>query len=163
MSTIRRFLVLSTVGIVLALSLSIGMASEHPRARRALEGTWTVTVTSEGLPDPFEALATYTAGGGYIFTKFSTTPDRRLPLPGHGAWEFVEPGVFNASFVEYNINPELEFISTLHVRARITLNDTGDEYTSIEQVELRNREGEIIAGPFNATTVAQRMRVKPLK
>ncbi len=132
------------------------MASEPPGASRALEGSWRVTVTPKGI-DPFEALATYAAGGGYIFTD--TFPNPVSPTPAHGAWEFVEPRVFRISFVKFNFNSKGQIEGSLNVRGTITLNDTGDEYTSQEQVEVRNPEGEVIFAN-TATTAATRMRVE---
>jgi hypothetical protein len=164
MKTMTTLLALSAAGILLPLSLSWGTGSEDhsttlENPSRALEGSWKVTVTVPEKSLSFEALATYAGGGGYIFTD--TIPNPVSATPGHGAWEFVNPGLFNANFVKFNFNMQGEIDSILKVRARITLDDTENRYTSVERVEVRNLAGELIFAR-EATTVAMRMSVEPI-
>lgn len=149
---------LSTLGLVIA-----GQSQEPGPMKRALEGSWRVTGTPGPNRPPFvpatiEGLATNTAGGGLVFT------DNVEPTSGHGSWEFVGHGRFNATMEKFIFDPQHQLVAILHVRSRITLNFNNDEYTSEELVEIRQfPSGAVLFAYTGATSVGRRISVEPIE
>jgi hypothetical protein len=163
MNTRRKFIASVMAVVMFTLGLAIeGQSQEGRPIKRALEGTWRV-MESLGpnrpptSPATVEGLATYVAGGGFIFTD-------QTPTSAHGSWEFAGGGRFNTTFVRFILNPQGQLVATLHVRSRITLNFTNDEYTSEEEVEIRQfPSGNVLAAYNGATGVGRRIRVEAIE
>jgi hypothetical protein len=166
MNTRRKFVASVTVVVMFTLGLAIeGQSQEGRSARTGIEGSWRVSVMLGPNRPPtssetVEALATYDAGGGFIFTD--DQPNPTSPTPGHGAWESGRSlGRFNTTQVRFILNPLGQLVATLHVRSKITLNFAQDEYTADEDVEIRQFPSGVVLAAFNgATAVGKRIRVE---
>jgi hypothetical protein len=151
--------------VLFTMSLTIeGQSQEGRSIRKALEGSWRVSANlgpnrPPAFPATVEGLATYDAGGGYMFSDNQITS----PTPAHGSWEFAGHGRFNARRLKFIMNPQGQLVSILHIRSRITLNFTNDEYTSEESVEVRQFPGGTLVAAYDgASSVGKRILVEPL-
>ena len=97
MNNRKKYIALVMAVVMLTLGLAIeGQSQEGPSIKRSLEGSWRVSVTlgpnrPPTSPATVEGLATYSSGGGYVFTDDQNAPS------AHGSWEFAGHGRFNVT------------------------------------------------------------------
>ena len=164
MNNRRKYTALVMAVLLSTLGLAIeGQSQEPGPMKKGLEGSWRVTARPGPnrppfVPETIEVLATYGASGGYILT------DSVEPESAHGSWEFTGHGSFNATHERFLFDPQHQLFATLHVRAKITLNFNKDEYTSEEQVEIRQfPSGAVLFAYSGATAVGRRISVEPIE
>lgn len=148
---------LLTLGVVVA-----GQAQGARPAKRAIEGTWRETVNlgpnrPPGIPEIIELLITFDDGGGYVSSDDSTTN-------GHGAWEYGGHGVFNLTSERFIFNPDGSLFALLHVRAKLTLDASQDNFTTEEVVQFRlYPTGDVLNEYSGAAAVGHRLVVEPIE
>ena len=151
-------LVMSTLGLTIE-----GQSQEGRPAKTALAGSWRITATPgpnrpPGVPETIELLATYDASGGFVIQ------DNDDPSSGHGSWEYAGHGRFNATHERFVFDPQRHLVAILHIRSKITLNFTNDEYTTEEVVEIRQfPSGVVLYSYTGSTSVGRRIRVDPIE
>jgi len=164
MNTRRKFgaFVMAVLMSILGLAIE-GQSQEGSSPRTALAGSWRVTVTPgpnrpPGVPETIEALATFDASGGFVFT------DTDDPASGHGSWEYAGHGRFNTTHERFIFDAQRHLVAILHVRAKIRLNSTNDMYTTEEVVEIRQfPSGVVLFAYTGATSVGRRIHVEPIQ
>jgi hypothetical protein len=155
---------IALIGLVFALYLlpvspSAFADDETNRAflARQLEGTWRVTIVSEG-GDPFQALYTFARGG-----VMHETDESSLPLsfgPSQGVWERTGPNRYAYTWESFASDPNFPDDVKLRVHGVITL--TGrDTYNAQVQFEFFDAEGNVTFSGC-ATDQATRMTIDPV-
>jgi hypothetical protein len=117
-----------------------------------LIGTWEVTVQPNGGPS-FTAYNVFTADGNSIEFDNSGAPSGQTVAVG--PWK--RTGDHKYAFVEINqLFDDTGFAGTLKVKATITLNDAGDQFTSTFQFTVMSPAGQAV---FSGTGTATAKRV----
>jgi hypothetical protein len=112
-------------GAVGALAAVQGPPIARADAMTGIEGTWLATVTTggSGAPPPFQALVTFTAGGGLVETDQSTPPSQRSA--GQGAWACTDDDRVCARFHAFLFDASGHPQGTLIVRFTVRLSEDG--------------------------------------
>jgi hypothetical protein len=94
-----------------------------------IEGAWVITITggvgTPSLPSWYRALATFTRDGGLI----ETITDHSIST-GHGRWAKGHGQEFALTTLLFRFDGAGNFLGTLKARGNVTLDKTGDEFTS---------------------------------
>jgi hypothetical protein len=90
--------------------------SEHHRGPGQILGTWDIQVTPAGQPT-FEALATFSAGGGMVETESDA------PGTAQGSWEKIGPRTYQFAFQTFLFNGTGQPAGHVLVRSQATLRD----------------------------------------
>ena len=157
----------SARGVVVAMVMMAvyagTLAAQGPAGAGALIGSWDVLVTARdcetgaALPfiPVFPAVMTYDRGGTMQETDLGGPFVVRLP--GQGVWAIDTARTYTAAFRYLNFAPDRTFIGTNVVRSSITLEAGGDQYTSVDTLEVLDPAGNVVAGGC-ATTSAKRFK-----
>jgi hypothetical protein len=166
----RRMLMMANKRLLASITLSLitglfilmtAQAQEGRSSKRAIEGSWKARVTvapGPGAGPPFDALVTYSAGGGLVESDSLFPPS--IVSAGHGSWEFAGR-TFNNTFIKLMFNPQGQFTGTIKVREKITLSFTKNEYTGAGKADFLDPAGNLLVS-VDFTTQATRIRVEPL-
>ena len=127
--------------LVFALTGSALAFAKSPHATEpTIHGTWIVSVTGEGLPDWYRALATFGRGG----TLIETVTDPKITT-GHGSWVKTGPREVAITTRLLQFDDAGEFIGTLKARADLVLTEKGKEFTSDRYLfEFIDRDGNLV-------------------
>ena len=131
---------------------------DHEAQERALEGSWSVTVTPpavSGAP-PFLSYHTYLRGGGVIQSSSSPLEGDR---PGHGKW--VRTGTNEFTFISEKFltgNPLTMHSGVFIVRIQETIKLSGDTYTGRGLGQICNSAGEQCINLGVASTLGKRLK-----
>jgi hypothetical protein len=179
--TAKRVLFVLAVSLLLTLTASTGFAQSgvEPEAapqldrsqggildvleqqKRALAGTWQVVADPlnppPGFPAEFRALHTFTEDGRFIETS-ATNP--LLKSPAHGEWRYEGGRQFSATFLFYVFDPAGNHAVTVKVRALITLNERGDEWSGPVKFDVLTPDGNPIMSGTGSQS-AKRVVVNP--
>ena|SRR5215217_6983829 len=119
------------------------------------EGTWALTTN---WPDGRQTLgyATLHADGTYAIAISNPRA-----TAGNGVWARGSGNDVNVTWEALVFNEEGQVRGTQRVRSRLTLDGSGESYTSRSMVEVRDRAGTVLSTDTN-TSQARRMRVDPL-
>jgi hypothetical protein len=124
-----------------ALSILL-LAPAHAQTSgfKTLVGTWRVTVSPDGIP-PFQAFNTFNADGSSIEFDNSNPPGQQTIAMG--PWERV--GDRDYMMVEVNqLFDDHGYAGELRVRAKITLDASGDCYTGPFTFQVVDMGGNVV-------------------
>ncbi|MEW6213050.1 MAG: hypothetical protein AB1631_32305 [Acidobacteriota bacterium] len=142
--------------VITALLLSPMQAMSAGADSRTIEGIWEVTVNlnDPNLPPSFEALETYSRGGGFITSNNMPF----LTRVGQGAWEKVGNQYFvKIKFFKFDENGLHS--GTITVTHTVTLNGK-DEYTGAGTAVLCGPDGTTCLS-VDFDTVGRRLTAEP--
>jgi hypothetical protein len=117
-------------GAVGALAAVQGPPIARADEMTGIEGTWLSTVTTSGssAPPPFQALVTFTPGGGLVETDQSTPPSQRSA--GQGTWARTDDDQVRARFLaflfDFDASGHPQPQGTLIVPFTVRLSEDGD-------------------------------------
>ena len=148
--------VILMISVVPVIPQSVTAQSEA--RERSLVGVWVTEVTrrncetGEPIAAPGNSQNTFAKGG----TLLETVGPSILRSPGNGIWKH-ESGWNEYSFVLrlMRFDAAGSFVGSTVVRAAITLDETGDHYTSTATNDVLDVNGNVI-GTGCATSVANR-------
>jgi hypothetical protein len=127
-----------------------------------IPGAWVVSITggpgTPPLPNWYRALATFTDDGGLI----QTITDPSIGT-GHGRWSKLHGGRgFAVTTLLFRFDASGDFQGTLKARGTLTLDRTGNQFTSDPYVfEFFDRDGNFV-GTGRGVAVGKRITVEPL-
>ena len=131
-----------------------------------LEGSWLVTVTSNGAP-PFKGLITFNNGGGLIASAqgdILLNPPPGVPpvaTAGHGVWEKTGSRRYAFTFRQILYGSDGSYQGEAKIRHKITLNTPGNRWSGQLQVEYFDADGNVVFSG-SGTEQATRIEVEPL-
>ena len=131
-----------------------------------LEGSWLVTVNSNGAP-PFKGLITFNNGGGLIASAqgdILLNPPPGVPpvaTAGHGAWEKTGSRRYAFTFRQILYGSDGSYQGEAKIRHRITLSASGNRWSGQLQVEYFDADGNVVFSG-RGTEQATRIEVEPL-
>ena len=152
----------AAVSVLVAVAFGVGGASgaatgksAHPdrghHAQRIL-GTWVVDVSPTG-DEQFQALVTFSAGGGVVETE-STSPGTAL-----GSWESRGRGRVAVTFQRFEFDAEGEPAGRVVVRTEVVLR--ADEFSGPFEFEVFDTAGNVVFSG-GGTATGTRLAVQPL-
>jgi hypothetical protein len=106
-----------------------------------LVGTWQVTVSPDGAP-PFQAVNTFLADGNSVEFDNGNPPGTQTIATG--PWQKTGPSDYVMLEVNQIFDPQGNFAGTVQVRATITLDDKGNQFTSKFQVTVLDPDGNTV-------------------
>src|ERR1051326_6730955 len=126
----------------------------------ALLGTWLVQVALDPTTLPpggtlnFTEIDTYGVGGGYVASN--SGPGAGGP-PAQGNW--VKPGhnQFSLPALRLGFDTTHVYTGISKIRAVLTLNAAGDEFTAVSQIDIILPNGTVL--PFHPAAIAHATRV----
>ena len=119
-----------------------------------LVGTWEVQVAPDGIP-PFTAYNVFSADGNS--TEFDNSNPPGAQTVAVGPWK--RTGVRTFAFVEVNqiFDGEGAFAGTVRVKSSMTLDETGDKFTSSFTFSMVDPKGTVV---FEGSGTATGVRLK---
>lgn len=132
------------------------------RAGNGPEGTWFVRVrvadAPPGFPVPFDALETYSRGGGLV----TSNNNPLIPRPGQGAWTKVGDDGYSVSIIFFFFDQIGAPIGSVEVAHRFAID--GDGYSGTGEAHFKDRDGLPLfpehPAPFTFTTRGRRINVE---
>jgi hypothetical protein len=125
---------------------------------QGLVGSWDLQVTlrdcDSGVPFvTFPAMNTYNLGGT---TQQTAVPDPGMTaLPGHGAWSHEIGRSYSGAFQFFILNPNPALTTRVIVRSSISLDLSGDNYTSTDAAQILNLAGEVVGRGCSTSTATR--------
>jgi hypothetical protein len=157
--------ILRTIGGATLTIIALGVFAQvwiPVRAQKGsdqgLVGSWDLQVTlrdcASGVPFvTFPAMNTYNQGGT---TQQSAIPEPGVTsLPGHGAWSHEIGRSYSGAFQFFLLNPNPALTRRVIVRSSISLDLTGDNYTSTDNAEILNLAGEVVDRGCSTSTATR--------
>ena len=122
------------------------------------EGTWLVRVRVSdppaGFPVPFDALETYSRGGGLV----TTNNNPLIPRPGQGIWT-KDGNQHTGRIIFFLFDPTGAPIGIVEVTHRFEIE--GERFTGVGEAHFKNNEGNPLfpehPQPFTFTTRGRRL------
>jgi|SRR5215813_3975959 len=149
------------VGLVLTISLSAMVApvwvSGHGGGGR-IDGTWDVQVTIRNCSDgveirSFKSLTTFMSGGTLVDSTSGIPQAQRTP--GQGVWSHVSGNIYSFSFKSFNFNAVGNFTGWTTIIHEVSLDSSGDEYTSAGTSKIYDANGNFLFGGCSTTTATR--------
>lgn len=127
-----------TVAILISIILCTTAANAQGGSQGP-EGTWKVRVLVEdappGFPVPFDALETYSRGGGIV----TSNNNPLVPRPGQGTWNKVGNDDYAASITFFFFGPAGTPIGTVEITHRFRIN--GDHFGGNGEANFKDLDG----------------------
>ena len=147
----RIFIILSVIGLLLALTTTVyATTSAHP-AGPNIVGTWKLAIApSETSPEGLEVLQTFFADGNYLETiniDASTT--------AHGVW-IGSGNTYLYTFHVFTFDEKGAFAGRRIIRGTLRM-DGPDHFTGQAKADIITPDGEVIEDAFSVVTEATRM------
>lgn len=150
------FLLIAILVTILALGTFANAFGQN--SSPSVEGTWLVQVqvadAPPGFPVPFDALETYSRGGGLV----TSNNNPLIPRPGQGSWT-KNGNEYSASIIFFFFNPLGTPIGTVEVTHRF--NVAGEGYTGTGEAHFKNLNGDPLfpdhPQPFTFTSRGSRL------
>jgi hypothetical protein len=125
---------------------------------QGLVGSWDVQVSIRDCQTgtvffSFPAMITYNQDGTMQETDLGGPGLVRLS--GHGVWERQNARQYSAAFRFLNFNPDRTFAGRNVVRSAISLEQSGDSYTSTDTVEILDANGNLITRGCGTSTATR--------
>jgi hypothetical protein len=148
------------IGLVMGFGTSIAQA--HPlrgKIATSLEGTWRVQITLRDcdtlapLGQPFDALASFNAGGTVLTADGSMSPAARST--GHGVWRRLGKGHYSATIEAFLFANGVRS-GTQRLVQEIAMAPDGQSYDSSVGAAIFNTAGQVVFSGC-ASAVGQRM------
>jgi hypothetical protein len=131
----------------------------------ALLGTWLVQVSLDPATVPpgtalnFTEIDTYGAGGGFV--ESNSGPAAGGP-PGQGNWVRTGHREFALTQLRLGFDAANHYTGINKIRASLTLNKSGDEFTANSQVDIFLPDGTLLPIHPAATAHGTRVPIEPL-
>jgi hypothetical protein len=158
----RRTLVLAAVAVVAFAVAGLAAAGrgDDPRSgKRALAGTWDVTLVLPGAP-PGRVLATFDADGTTVESAAAPPATRGA---SHGVWKRIGHDLFSVTRVFFRFNPQTgAYLGTTKVNATVRVAPDGHTFAAVSVSELRDPAGNLVAGDLRGTATGARMAVEEI-
>jgi hypothetical protein len=144
MKLVSRFFVCVAIGAVLAVVAPTSASADHGDQQGQIEGAWVVSITggpgTPPLPSWYQALATFTREGSLI----ETITDPSIGT-GHGRWTRGRGREVGVTTLLFRFDATGDFLGTLRARANLTVDRSGNEFTSDEYLfEFFDRNGTLL-------------------
>jgi hypothetical protein len=120
-----------------------------------LVGTWQVTVTPDGAP-PFQAVNIFLADGNSIEFDNGNPPGAQTIAAG--PWQKTGPSDYAMLEINQVFDGQGNFAGTVQVKAAITLDDKGSQFTSKFQVTVLDPDGNTVF-QGTGTAVGKRLAI----
>jgi hypothetical protein len=135
----------ATFGALGALAAVQGPPMARADGMTGIEGTWLSTVTTggSGAPPPFQALVTFTPGGGLVETDQSTPPSQRSA--GQGTWVRTDDDQISARFFAFLFDAAGHPQGTLTVRFTVRLSEDGETLAGAGTFQAVDLTGKAVA------------------
>jgi len=135
-------------------------AQEQTGVEKGLVGSWDLEVTLRDCDTgtafaSFTAINTYNQGGTMHQAAILPNPGV-VPSGGHGVWSHLTGRHYSAAFRFFSFNLAGVFTDKVTVRSIISLEQSGDSYTSTDTAEILLANGVLINAC--STTTATRFR-----
>ena len=148
-------LVISSAAVILALAVGPRVSpTAAAQSGPGLEGSWMSEVSSQLAAGT--RLTTYNADGTLITTAIAAGV---IPTTGHGSWVRTGEREFATTWFGFSRDAEGNYTAMTKVRGRLQLNGGGDEISSRSQVEVMDRNGNVLRTD-SPTGQAKRIRVE---
>lgn len=153
-SAAMSLLVAVAFGVGGASGAAPGSSDQDARGHHAkrILGTWAVEVTPAGEA-PFQAMVTFSAGGGVVETE-STTPGTGL-----GSWESRGGGRFAVTFQRFEFDAEGAPAGRVVVRTEVTV--SGGRFSGPFKFDAIDPAGNVVFSG-EGTATGTRFAVQPL-
>jgi len=139
-----------SLGVVASLAFTQVWVSAQVDNGKGLVGSWDVTITPRNcetgepapFPPSFSAVQTYNQGGTMLASV--------LPAPGvtnlegHGVWEHWTGRQYSVAFRILKYGPDGSFLGKDVIRDLITLDPSGDSYTSTGGLDVGGPGGNVL-------------------
>jgi hypothetical protein len=157
--TLKAISVASLAFLLLAVFAQVRVLAQAQHGNeQGLVGSWNVSVTlrdcESGTPlVTFAAMNTYNHGG--------TTQQTAVPgpegtaLPGHGVWSHQTGRDYLGAFQFFSLNPDGTHAGRVIVRSAISLEQSGDDYTSTDTAEVYNANGDLLFRSCSTSTATR--------
>jgi hypothetical protein len=162
-SALRIFVVL--IGLSALVGQTYSAAPQFGPPKDAIIGSWveTVTPTGPGAPPPFKSLGVYHADGTWTFSdqgsvRMSATPPFVLS-PSYGVWSHLRDHTFALTGYEMICDLDGNLWGTIKFRGELTVDSTGNRYTSRSRVEVFDPGGNLLFS-LQATAEGQRIQLQ---
>ena len=156
---IGRRTVVRTAGSALLAGTALGAIGTRTagaqEAERSLVGTWVITSTRAGSV-PNGVLVTVLPQGGFLRTGNAHPTES----PAMGAWEQVEDGVYEVTYMALQFDTKGAFIGHRKTWLRIPLDPSGDSFTGQFRVITLDQSGAASA-PTEGEIRGSRMLAEP--
>jgi hypothetical protein len=150
----RMLIILTVLGLLVALTTTVyATSSSHP-ATPSLVGTWNVTVKVEGIPETFETLHTYFADGNFVE---ATNIPTMLTSASHGVW-IGAGNTYLLTFEVFTFDEQNQYTGKQIVRCSIHL-DGVDHLTTHFELDTIDVAGKVTEKAYTGTFEGTRMEV----
>jgi hypothetical protein len=116
-------------------------AGDTTPACPTLVGTWEVAVTPDGVP-PFTAYNVFNADGNSVEFDNSNPPGQQTIAVG--PWTKIGDGKYAMVEINQLFDPQWNFAGRLKVKATITLDSSGDRFTSKFELTVMDPAGNTV-------------------
>jgi len=157
----KQILMMSfTLAVALLAVSSVTFGQERPRT---IDGTWLAAVTprncATGDPIPnaaFRSMFSFNKGGTMVAYGVSVGQSPATVSPELGVWK-REMGwkEYSFAFVVFRYSATGVFIGSTHVRAAVTLGESGNELSTVSSLQILDAN-DVVIGTGCATSVATR-------
>jgi hypothetical protein len=151
-----------TVGLAVLITmgtLNTSMAQHHGGGR--LEGAWSTQVSiidcqTGTVLATFANMPVFAAGGTMIESTTSTAP--ALRTQGEGVWRHTTDNNYVFRLKSFSFNTQNVFTGWTIIQADVSLDSTGDAYTSSASIEFYDASG-VLLGTGCAESVGTRFEL----
>lgn len=138
---------LCTVTAATALAGTPSPDAARPAQVHKLSGTWVTTVeisdAPPGVPVTFNALNTFSHGGGLVVSSSAPNPATRSLA--HGSWTHTDHQNYTASFTWFRFDASGAYIGTQRVQREMTLSHHGQRFSATDVIEIIAPTGAVVA------------------
>jgi hypothetical protein len=149
---------LAVVAAVLITVISVQGTDAQNRGGGRLEGTWDARVSitdcqTGNVLRSFDSLGIFMSGGTMIDST-SGVP-QAFKTPGQGVWRHVKGNTYQMRFKSFTFSPQNTFTGWTIIEHEVTLDASGDTYTSAGTAAVYNALGAQIGGGCSTTTATR--------
>jgi hypothetical protein len=139
-----------------------GLHDVLERLKKALVGTWATKITppaASGVP-AFPGFFTFTSDGNLIATQ-AGGEFPALGNPQLGLWTHNGGRQFTITYFLQDFDEKFQQTGSEEEHATITLNDAGDQFTGIVDINVFDLDGKLLFSACCAAFEGKRLSVKP--
>jgi hypothetical protein len=147
-------------GVVVAIILSLPVASGQSGDAEQLAGTWQVEFTVRNCQTgaairTFPSLYAYLPDGSLVDTSAGQSP--ALRTPGHGTWKHTGGRNFTATLIFFRFNPDGTYAGPQILTLNIEVGAGGNDFTATLSADVRDVSGNLMSTGC-ATQTARRLQ-----
>lgn len=149
-----------SVGLaVLIITIAFGsLTAQNKGGGGRLGGTWDAQVSitncqTGGVIATFSSIGSFNQGGTSIGSTAGVP--QSLRTPEHGVWRHIEGDTYSFRFKTFSFNAQNAFTGWTIVEHQITLDTSGDTYTSSGTAEFYSANGTLV-GSGCSTSIGTR-------